>query len=97
MACDKATIFIDFHGNVIAQHVADRDFDMHSFLMFLKDKLKWAWDQIFWNIYALLVEFDCSVCSRKFVASEINSCGCHPEKPQFNYGSNVGRYDCELL
>lgn len=53
MACDEAKIFIDFHGNVIAQHVADRDFDMHALLMHLREKRKWEWEAIFWNIYAL--------------------------------------------
>ena len=71
MACDEAKIFIDFHGNVIAQHVADRDFDMHALLMHLREKRKWEWEAIFWNIYALFVQFDCALCGKKFVASEI--------------------------
>ena len=36
MVCDKAKIFIDFHGSVIAQHVSDRTWDMNKFVMFLR-------------------------------------------------------------
>jgi hypothetical protein len=32
MMCPKAKIFIDFHGQVIAQHVADRTFDLNGFI-----------------------------------------------------------------
>jgi hypothetical protein len=28
--CAKAKIFLDFHGNVIASHVAARSFDFHK-------------------------------------------------------------------
>jgi hypothetical protein len=30
--CANAKIFIDFHGQVIAQHVADRFFDLNGFI-----------------------------------------------------------------
>lgn len=32
MMCPNAKIFIDFHGHVIAQHVADRFFDLNGFI-----------------------------------------------------------------
>ena len=32
MVCSKADIFIDFHGTVIAQHVADRYWDLNKFI-----------------------------------------------------------------
>ena len=32
MMCPNAKIFIDFHGQVIAQHVADRFFDLNGFI-----------------------------------------------------------------
>lgn len=28
--CTKAKVFIDFHGNVMAEHVLDRNFDLNS-------------------------------------------------------------------
>lgn len=36
LQCPKAKIFIDFHGSVIAQHVADRSWDINKFVMFLR-------------------------------------------------------------
>ena len=36
--CPKAKIFIDFHGSVIAQHVADRSWDINKFVMYLRQK-----------------------------------------------------------
>ena len=42
MVCEKARIFIDFHGNVIAEHVPDRNWDFSKFLLHLKEKgLTW--------------------------------------------------------
>jgi hypothetical protein len=38
MTCPKAKIFIDFHGTVIAQHVADRSWDINKFVMYLRQK-----------------------------------------------------------
>lgn len=61
MVCDKAKIFIDFHGCVIAQHVADRSFDMQKFLMMLKNS-GMTWRQIYWKIWGRLVSFNCASC-----------------------------------
>jgi len=38
MVCTKAKIFIDFHGAVIQQHVADRSWDINKFVMYLRSK-----------------------------------------------------------
>lgn len=61
MRCDRAKMFIDFHGNVIVQHVADRDFDVNSLVQHLRAK-KWSWEQLFYNFYALLLQSDCVLC-----------------------------------
>jgi hypothetical protein len=37
MMCPNAKIFIDFHGQVIAQHVADRFFDLNGFIQFMNN------------------------------------------------------------
>jgi len=37
MMCANAKIFIDFHGQVIAQHVADRFFDLNGFIQFMNN------------------------------------------------------------
>ncbi|CAD7943196.1 unnamed protein product [Amoebophrya sp. A25] len=37
--CPKAELFIDFNGRVIAQHVTDRDFDIHEQLHLQKQRI----------------------------------------------------------
>jgi hypothetical protein len=36
LICPKAKIFIDFHGCVIAHHMADRSWDINKFVMYLR-------------------------------------------------------------
>ena len=36
MQCEKAKIFIDFHGNVIARHVSDETWNINEFVMFAR-------------------------------------------------------------
>ena len=48
MTCPKAKIFIDFHGNVIAKHVADRLWDINKFILFLKNHFYWR--EIYWKV-----------------------------------------------
>jgi hypothetical protein len=51
MVCPCAKIFIDFHGSVIAQHVADRGWDMNRFIQFLlKENIPIK--DIYWKIWA---------------------------------------------
>lgn len=92
MTCSKAEIFIDFHGSVIAQHVADRNFDLSRFINYLQEKKQLSWRDIYWRIWARLMEFDCVSCESKFVGAELAHCSYHPQNPRFNAGSNVGRY-----
>lgn len=89
MICEKANIFIDFHGAVIAQHVADTSFDMQKFIMNLKSK-GMSWRQIYWKIWGRLISFNCVTCDNKFLASEFAHCSFHPQRPKFSFGSNNG-------
>ncbi len=59
--CPKAKIFIDFHGSVIAQHVADRYWELNKFIQFLR-KESVPWKEIYWKVWARLQTFECSVC-----------------------------------
>ena len=38
MVCEKAQIFIDFHGNVIAEHVPDPSWEFSKFLVYMKEQ-----------------------------------------------------------
>eukprot|EP00347_Sterkiella_histriomuscorum_P014204 403361772 len=93
MPCQKAKIFIDTHGTVIAQHVSDKTWDVNKFVMFLRQKTV-PWKDIFMKIYARLQEFYCADCNYKFVGAEINHCSFHPMHPKFSFGSNNGIYPC---
>lgn len=93
MMCEKARIFIDFHGNVIAEHVADRNWEINKFFLFLKEQ-SLTWREIYWKIWARLIPFNCAVCGLKFVGAELGHCSYHPEEPKFSHGSNIGFYQC---
>jgi hypothetical protein len=88
MMCPKAKIFIDFHGSVIAQHVADRSWDINKFVMYLRQKQNLPWKEIFLKFFARLSDFHCADCGERFIAAEINHCSFHPMVPKFNYGVN---------
>jgi hypothetical protein len=93
MVCPKAKIFIDFHGSVIAEHVADRYWDINRFIQFAR-KEQVAWRDIYWKIWAHLQKYECSECLSTFIGAELNHCSYHPNPPDFQYGSNVGFYPC---
>ena len=77
MMCPNAKIFIDFHGQVIAQHVSDRFFDLNGFIQFMNNQKQVKWKDIYWKIWARLVSFECQVCESRFVGSELAQCRQH--------------------
>jgi len=90
LRCPKAKIFIDFHGTVIAQHVADRSWDINKFVLFLRQKQNLPWKEIFMKFYARLCDFHCIDCGERFIGSEINHCSFHTMTPKFSFGVNQG-------
>ena len=93
MVCEKARIFIDFHGNVIAEHVPDRNWQANKFLMHLKEQ-SLSWKEIYWRLWGRLPFFHCITCGMTFIGSELSHCSYHPQEPKFNAGSNIGFYQC---
>lgn len=93
MVCEKATIFIDFHGNVIAEHVPDRNWQANKFLLYLKEQ-GLTWKEIYWRIWGRLPFFSCAICGMTFIGSELGHCSYHSQEPKFNAGSNIGFYQC---
>ncbi len=89
MICPKAEIFIDFHGNVIAQHISDRGWDLNKFIHFLRTS-SLSWREIYWKIYARTINFNCITCEGSFLGSQIRHCSFHPQKPKFSFGCNNG-------
>jgi DNA-directed RNA polymerase subunit RPC12/RpoP len=57
--CQKAKIFIDFHGKVIANHMFDRTFDVKKFINYCKTNMKFSWKQIYWKVYSHTQDFQC--------------------------------------
>jgi hypothetical protein len=94
MVCSKANIFIDFHGRVIAEHVADRSWDTNKFIHYLRQQCALSWREIYWKIWARLHTLHCAVCDRRFVVAEFGHCSYHAQKPRFGSGSNRGMYPC---
>lgn len=47
--CPRAKIFIDFHGNMIAEHVRDRSWDVHRYMRQLRQR-KHTWKDMFWKV-----------------------------------------------
>ena len=90
MMCTKAKIFIDFHGSVIAQHVADRSWDINKFVMYLRQKQNLPWKEIFMKFYARLCDFQCDDCGEMFIGAELNHCSFHTLTPKFSAGVNQG-------
>lgn len=62
MLCPNAKIFIDFHGQAIAQHTPDRLFDINSFIQYLNGTKNLKWKEIYWRIWAHLNTLDCQTC-----------------------------------
>jgi len=82
MHCSKAEVFVDFYGNSVSKHKADKLWDINKFVMFLRTK-SISWGDIFWKMFARLQEFRCTHCDKKFIGAEINHCNYHPEQASF--------------
>lgn len=93
MVCEKAQIFIDFHGKVIAEHVPDQNWEANKFLMYLKEQ-GLNWKDIYWRIWGRLPFFSCIQCGFMFIGSELGHCSFHLQEPKFTSGSNIGFYQC---
>jgi hypothetical protein len=94
MVCSKANIFIDFHGTVIAEHVADRSWDINKFIHYLRQQGALGWREINWKMWAHLCSLHCSECDRAFVGAEIAHCSFHSAKATFGKTSSNGIYPC---
>lgn len=93
MTCPRAELFIDYRGRVLANHVADKNWDHNEFLSFIR-KNGVSWRRIFWKVWGRLHDDECVVCGEKFTFAEIDHCMYHPEPPKFTYGSNIGSFEC---
>ena len=87
--CDKGQIFVDAHGELSCPHVADKTFDLNKFVLSMRSR-KIPWRDLFWKLFACVIEFHCVTCDRKFTGNKLNQCDYHP-KPFFcNYKDDKG-------
>eukprot|EP00743_Colponemidia_sp_Colp-15_P010169 GILK01011172.1.p1 GENE.GILK01011172.1~~GILK01011172.1.p1 ORF type:complete len:738 (-),score=129.94 GILK01011172.1:1-2214(-) len=93
LVCPDAKIFIDFHGRVVSQHVADRNWHVNQFIQELV-AAGVGWKEIYWRIWSTCFDFDCTSCKQRFVGADLFRCSYHPEIPLFTAGSNAGLYPC---
>ena len=91
MICPKANIFIDFHGNVIAEHLPDPSWDINHFITFLR-KNAISWREIYWKIWGRLIDFQCNICDKQFIGAHLAHCSYHPQSPKYTSGANSGQY-----
>ena len=91
--CPKAEIFVDYHGSVIACHIADRNWDLSKFVHFLRTK-NLSFREIYWKIWTYTLTLRCGICDKYFNGAQIAHCNYHPQKPKFISGSNKGIYPC---
>jgi len=94
MVCPKACGFIDFHGTVIAEHVADRYWDTRKFLNYLKQSCGLTLKEIYYKIWSHLITLHCGECDQNYIGAEISHCSYHSQKARFGSGSNNGAYLC---
>jgi hypothetical protein len=95
LICSKAKIFIDFHGSVIAKHMADRAFDFKKFIWYVINKKLFDYRTIFWRVIAWSFTLKCLDCEDQFHGAHVNDCRFHPCVPIFPQVSiNEGFYPC---
>ncbi len=76
--CAKAKIFIDFHGNVIAEHVPSVRWDINKYLLALRAR-KLSWRQVYWKVSP---DRHPSLCSRNYWKAK-------PDRPTEGVGVRV--------
>ena len=87
--CDKGQIFVDAHGEIASPHVADKGFELNKFVLSLRAK-KIPWKDLFWKLFACVIEFHCIECDQKFTGNRLNQCSYHPKRSFFNMNAEKG-------
>lgn len=91
--CPRAPTLLNFHGNPIAEHVANRAWDVQRWVASLK-RGKGGAREAFWRLWGLTNFVTCSTCDQAFPICELDRCLYHPQAPTFDRGENRGHYPC---
>jgi len=62
--CDKAPLFIDFHGKVIARHSADKDWRASHCARYMNVENSIPYRRIYWRIWGCVNKIFCTACNR---------------------------------
>ena len=94
LACSRARVYVDFHGDVVARHVPSRRFDLGAHVRRLVDRGH-DFRDVYWHVWgALHVLPRCATCRAHASASELGLCLYHPTAPTFDRGNNEGTHGC---
>jgi len=92
--CAMAPVRVDFHGNAIAEHVANRGWDAAKWVAAARKAKGFCARTLFWKIWALTNFLNCAECGQQFPLAELDHCTYHPEAPLFDEEDNCGVYPC---
>lgn len=87
--CYQAEMFINCHGEIRTQHLADKSFNLASLVKYMQDEGQ-SGKQIFWTLWAATVTIYCSKCNASHSGSDLMMCISHPRAPLFQHNSNIG-------
>ena len=92
--CAKAPVRVDFHGNAIAEHVANRGWAVAKWVASARKAKGHCAKSLFWKIWSLTNFLNCAECGAQFPLAEMDHCTYHPEAPRFDEGDHCGCYPC---
>lgn len=93
MVCPKSPVEVDFHGNVVARHVACEEWDVQRYLVKLRRR-RLPWKHIYWRTWGIVHSLHCSVCNERFPLWQYHHCSFHPRAAVFEGAENFGIYPC---
>ena len=79
--CPKAPVFVDFRGSAIAEHVANRTWEMGKWVHGLRKAKGASPREVFWRVWGLTTFLSCACCGEQFPLSELEHCAYHPQAP----------------
>jgi hypothetical protein len=91
--CPKAPVLVDFYGNAIAEHVANRGWSMAAWVAHSRKGKAHSSRELFWRIWSLTHFLNCSACGQPFPLAELDHCSYHPQPVDGDDGCG-GVYPC---
>ena len=80
LECFQAKVFVDFHGQIIARHVAEKGFSLLAFVKHMQEeKEPLTSKQIYWKLWGATFALKCETCQRVVSGSDLLLCLSHPK------------------